>query len=92
MGVDLQEETETDMWMDGRLVREERRPDGKKHVQESKQQKSFCLDLVINTDAQMNGLALKHTYIHTLVTFNRGNTLVIISQQDVLSGWIVYEL
>lgn len=32
MGVDLQEETETDMWMDGRLVREERRPDGKKRM------------------------------------------------------------
>lgn len=32
MGVDLQEETETDIWMDGLLDREEWRPDGKKDV------------------------------------------------------------
>lgn len=80
MGVNLQEETETEIWMDDQEAAEARWKKGC----ESQQRESLSLCLLcsrVNKYGCTNDWICMH--IHTLLTFNRGNTLVIIPQQDV---------
>lgn len=77
----------------GQLVKEERRPDGKKDAS-LMAEKLRSLSLLSRFGNQFwcvnDANTRENTHKHTLVTFNRGNTLVIIFQQEVWSGWMVY--